>query len=252
MKRKIFLSVVVPAYNEQTNFINGKLEAVYDYLRKQDYTFELVLVDDGSSDGTLNLLHDFGRGKTAVRVIIASHQGKGPTLIRGLTEARGENRLFTDFDQATPIEEIEKLLPFRQRGYDLVIGSREIRGAKREREPLYRHLMGKAFNLVVRLLAVRGIQDTQCGFKLMSEKAVETIFPKMQLYRKASLRRDPFTGAFDVELLFLATKLGFRIAEVPVYWTHIKTDRVNPIKDSWRMFMEVLKICWFNLGGYYR
>ena len=242
MTNNIYLSVIIPAYNESGNFKKGKIEEVYKYLKGRKYSFELVFVDDGSTDNTIELLKKFAKNKPEVVIINNQHMGKGPTVYTGMTKARGINRLFTDFDQATPIEEVEKLLPFRKKGYDIIIGSREVQGAKREKEPFYRHLMGKGFNLVVKIFAVRGINDTQCGFKLLSQKATSELFPKLSAASQNKIRKDAFTGAFDVELLFLAKKNNFQIAEVPVFWKHVKTDRVSPIKDSLRMFFEVLKI----------
>lgn len=248
---KPHLSVIVPAYNEEKNFKAGKLAELYSYLQKQKYTFEILLVDDGSADTTLQLCRDFARGKAEVRVLGESHKGKAPTVTAGMMAALGELRLYTDFDQSTPISEVEKLLPFINNGYDIVIGSREIKGAKRDREPWYRHLMGRVFNLAVQTLTIRGIQDTQCGFKLFTDKATVTLFPKLKIYGGGRTRKDAFTGAFDVELLYLAQKLGFKIAEVPVHWKHFKTERVSPIKDSVRMFMDIVKIRFADLTRQY-
>jgi len=248
----VYLSVIVPAYNEEKNFRAGKLDGMFDYLNQQDYSFELILVDDGSTDNTVGLLREFAKGKTGVRVLVSEHRGKAPTVAFGMVEAVGKNRLFTDFDQATPIEEVEKLFPFRKKGFEVIIGSREVAGAKREKEPFYRHLMGRGFNMVVKLLAIRGIQDTQCGFKMFSGKAALDLFPRLPLFKNKKTRRDAFTGAFDVELLFLARKNGYKIAEVPVDWKHVKTERVSPVKDSIRMFIEVLLIRLNYLLGRYR
>jgi glycosyltransferase involved in cell wall biosynthesis len=247
-----YLSVIIPSYNEASNFKKGKMEQVYSYLKAQKYSFEIIFVDDGSDDHTADLLNEFSKGKSEIQVIANKHLGKGPTVAKGLMVASGENRLFTDFDQATPIEEIEKLLPFVNRGYDVIIGSREVEGAKREKEPLYRHIMGKGFNLVVKIFIIRGINDTQCGFKLLSQKACEKLVPMLSASKVTAVRKDAFTGAFDVELLFVARKNGFRVAEVPVSWQHFKTDRVNPVKDSLRMFFEVLKIRLNALQGKYK
>lgn len=179
------------------------------------------------------------------------HQGKAAAVATGVRLAQGENILFTDFDQATPLAEIEKLLPFLKKGYDIIIGSREVKGAKREKEPFYRHLMGKVFNLVVKLFAFKGIEDTQCGFKLFKAKAAKELFPQLQVYRSTKIK-NAFTGAFDVELLYLARKKGYQIAEVPVFWQHYKTTRVNPVRDSLRMFSDVLKIRLYDLLGRYK
>lgn len=246
---KPHLSVVIPAYNETENMNRHKLDSVYAYLKKQAYPFELILVDDGSTDATLALLTDFSIGKPEVTVVPESHRGKAGTVKAGMLAAQGKYRVFTDFDQSTPMAEVEKMLPFFDRGYDVVIGSREVEGAAREKEPWYRHLMGKGFNFVVQIVAVRGIHDTQCGFKAMSDKAVKLLFPR--LTATITPKKDAFTGAFDVELLFLARKHGLKIAEVPVQWQHVKTKRVSPVKDSLRMFWQLLLIRWAYLTRQY-
>jgi dolichyl-phosphate beta-glucosyltransferase len=247
-----YLSVIVPAYNEASNFKKGKISEMYEYLKSQTYSFEIIFVDDGSTDQTAQLLEKFKTNKPEVSIIKAKHRGKGPTVATGLLAAKGENRLFTDFDQATPIEEVEKLLPFRNRGDDVIIGSREVVGAKREKEPFYRYLMGKGFNLIVKIFIFRGINDTQCGFKLLSDNAVNDLVPRLSVTKSDQERKGAFTGAFDGELLFIARKSGYTITEVPVYWTHFKTNRVRPVKDSVRMFIEVVRIRLNALMGKYR
>lgn len=244
-----YLSVVIPAYNEVHNLKKRSLDQVYAYLLSRPYSFELLLVDDGSTDETLSYLHEFSQGKVEVRVLSESHRGKAGTVQAGMLAALGKFRLFTDFDQSTPIEEIDKMLPFFDRGNDIVIGSREVEGALRDKEPWYRHLMGKGFNFVVQILAVRGIHDTQCGFKVFSAKATEALFPL--LVATTQPKKDAFTGAFDVELLFLARKKGYRTSEVPVQWKHVKTERVSPIKDSLRMFWQLVLIRWAYLTRRY-
>ena len=134
--------------------------------------------------------------------------------------------------------------------WDYVIGSREVAGALREKEPLYRHLMGRGFNFGIRLLTVRGIADTQCGFKAFEAKAAKKLFKSLKVYRPTKIN-SAFTGAFDVELLFLARKFGYKIAEVPIYWKHMETDRVSPLRDSVLMALDVLKIRVYDLLGLY-
>lgn len=247
---KIYLSVVIPSYNEVSNLKRGVLTQVIKYLNKQDYTWEVILSDDGSSDGTLDQLQMFAKNQPNVKVLANPHRGKGPTVQSGLLAAKGEWRLFTDFDQSTPLKEIEKLFEFSDR-YPIIIGSREISGAIRDKEPLHRHVMGKGFNTLVQTLAVPGIFDTQCGFKLFSAKAAVEVFEKLIVYGGDQPRHDAFTGAFDVEALFLARKLGFAIKEVPIMWQHHHTDRVSPIKDSLRMLRDILRIRVAHLQGKY-
>lgn len=245
------LSVVIPSYNERRNLQRGVLDEVVTYLKGVDYTWEVLLSDDGSTDGTLDELTAFAAKHPGVRVVQNIHAGKGPTVQSGMLAAQGQWRLFTDFDQSTPLAEIEKLWPFTAQGYEVVIGSRELLGAKRDSEPWYRHLMGRGFNLVVQTLAVSGIRDTQCGFKLFSAAATTTLFPALHVYGRQNQRHDAFTGAFDVEVLFLARRLGWKIKEVPIEWHHHETDRVSPIKDSVRMFRDIVRVRLAVLKGAY-
>jgi glycosyltransferase involved in cell wall biosynthesis len=247
---KPFLSVVIPSYNERRNLERDVLEQVVEDLKKQSYTWEIVLTDDGSTDGTTKELHRFAQAHPNVRVVENLHRGKGPTVASGMLAADGQYRLFSDFDQSTPIADFERFLPFIEDGYDVVIGSRAVQGAKREQEPFHRHLMGKVFNVLVQTIAVPGIHDTQCGFKMFSAKATEQLFPKLVIYQ-AKERKDAFTGAFDVELLLLARRAGYEIAEVPVAWVHNETQRVSPLKDSVRMFGDILRIRWAALTRRY-
>lgn len=246
----IYLSVVLPSYNEMKNIKRGVLEEVLTYLKKYPKTWELILSDDGSSDGTKETLYDFAKRDERIRVLENPHRGKGPTVTSGMMTAQGEWRLFTDFDQSTPLKEVEQLLKYTNQ-YQVVFGSREIIGAQRQKEPFYRHLMGRVFNLVVQTLAVPGMLDTQCGFKLFSQSATSTLFPKLHVYASNKERRDAFTGAFDVELLYLAKKYNFKIREVPVAWKHYTTNRVNPIKDSFLMFLDILRIKLADWTGKY-
>lgn len=246
-----FLSVIIPSYNEMKNLQRNVLEEVVTYLEKQNYSWEIILSDDGSTDGTTEKLVSFAKKHSGVFVLENPHAGKGPTVQSGILKAQGTWRLFTDFDQSTPISEIEKLFPFTQAGYDVVIGSREALGAKRDKEPWYRHLMGRGFNLLVQMLAIPGILDTQCGFKLFSANSATVLFENLVIYGREKERTDAFTGAFDVEALYLANKYGFKIKEVPIYWHHHETDRVSPIKDSLRMLVDIIKIRVASISGLY-
>lgn len=247
-----FLSVVIPSYNEKNNLNRGVLDEVVSYLKKQNYRWEVILSDDGSTDGTTAELEAFAKRQPNVRVLANIHAGKSPTVTSGMLAAEGKWRVFTDFDQSTPLKEIEKLLPYASEGYDVVIGSREIAGALRDKEPLHRHIMGRGFNFFVQIVAVPGIQDTQCGFKLFSAEATEVLFNKLVVYGGATRRKDAFTGAFDVELLYLALQNGFRLKEVPILWKYNQTERVSPLKDSLRMFRDILLIRVASIRGKYR
>lgn len=251
MVEEPYLSVIVPAYNEEPNFKNGTISEVSTYLEKQPYSYEIIIVDDGSEDQTAALAQDFAQKHKNVRVIKNPHQGKAETVKTGVRQAKGRLILFTDFDQATPISEIEKLLPFFPE-YDIVIGSRQLPGAQREREPFYRHWMGLVFNLVVQTLAVRGIWDTQAGFKCFKGEIAKELFGNLKVYGQGKKVKGALVTAFDVELLFIAKKKGYKIKEVPIIWHHVATSRVNPLKDSVRMFRDVLKVRLNDLRGIYK
>ncbi len=245
------LSVIIPSYNEKRNLRRHVLDEVLAYLNQQSYAWEIVLSDDGSTDGTLADLNRFAQKDRRIRVVANAHMGKAQTVRQGMLLAKGEWRLFTDFDQSTPIEEIKKLWQYTPRGYEVIIGSREMIGSRRDEEPWYRHLMGRGFNLLVQTLAVPGILDTQCGFKLFSASATEILFQRLQVYGLQAKYKDAFTGAFDVELLFLAYKLGLKVKEVPIEWQHHQTNRVSPLKDSLRMFRDILRMRLAFMKGKY-
>ncbi len=247
---KPFLSVVIPSYNELKNIKRNVLDQVVDYLKKQTYEWEVLLSDDGSTDGTTEKLQEFSKKDKRIKVIENIHAGKGPTVQSGMLKANGEWILFTDFDQSTPLSEIEKLLAF-EKTHQVIIGSREIAGARRDKEPLHRHIMGKGFNILVQTLAIPGIYDTQCGFKLFRHDACQEIFSRLVVYGRSKERQDAFTGAFDVEALFLARKSGYKIQEVPIVWHHNETDRVSPIKDSLRMLTDIIKVRIADFSGKY-
>lgn len=246
----VYLSIIIPSYNEMSNIKRGVLDEVYDFLKKQNYTWEMVLTDDGSTDGTVDALRKFADKRDEVRLIENHHAGKGPTVSSGMLASFGEYRLFTDFDQSTPIHEVNRALELIK-DHDIVIGSREADGAQRQKEPIHRHIMGRGFNFLVQLLALRGIQDSQCGFKLFTKDATMRLFPSLVVYGGKAPRQDAFTGAFDVELLFLARKWKLKFIEMPITWAHYESDRVSPIKDSLRMLRDILRIrkAWL-LGKY--
>lgn len=245
------LSIVIPAYNEMENLKRGVLNHTNDYLKERIYEWEVIVVDDGSTDGTQNSLKNWMKGKKNWQLVSNPHQGKAQTVKTGILQSTGNFVLFTDFDQATPLPEVEKLLPFLRKGYDIAIGSREVKGSERLREPWYRHLMGKVFNIVVRSLAISGISDTQCGFKLFTDQAAKDLFNSLVVYANG-VERSAFTGAFDVEVLYIAQKRGYRIAEVPVSWKYVQTVRVNAIRDSVRMFFDVVRIRIMDMLGKYK
>jgi len=247
---KINLSLVIPAYNEAINFQAGKLHQVAEYIKTKKLNWEVIVVDDGSTDGSSQPIKAFVKKQTNWKFIQNTHQGKAAAVKAGILLAKNKFTLFTDFDQATPINEVDKLIPFLNKKYPIVIGSREVKGSLRAKEPWYRHLMGKVFNFLVQIVAIRGIQDTQCGFKIFKTKVAKDLFQSLKVYRPRK-EKHAFTGAFDVELLFLANKRGLKIAEVPVHWYHAPTTRVSPLRDSIRMFFDVLKIRLADILGLY-
>jgi dolichyl-phosphate beta-glucosyltransferase len=246
-----FLSVVVPAYNEERR-LPQTLQTIADYLARQSYASELIVVDDGSVDRTAQLVETFCATHPNVKLIRNDHRGKGYAVRTGMLAAKGHIVLFSDADLSTPIEEIAEMLPWFERGYGVVIGSREGKGARRIKEPFYRHLMGRAFNLIVRLLTVRGIDDTQCGFKAFRDDVARDVFSRMKLYGENAKRvTDAMVTGFDVEVLYLAQKAGIKIKEVPVEWRYGNETKVNPLKDSWRNFRDVVMVRWNDLRGKY-
>jgi glycosyltransferase involved in cell wall biosynthesis len=247
-----YLSVVVPAYDEERRLPNT-LRKITTFLQSKGYAFEVIVVDDGSIDQTARVVEEFAANNPSVRLIRNEHHGKAYTVRTGMLAADGQYVLFTDADGATPIQEADKLLPALEQGYDVAIASREGIGAKRYSEPWFRHVMGRVFNLIVRTLAVPDIQDTQCGFKAFRQKAARDLFSNMQLYTAGAgkVKGAMLTG-FDVEILFMARKWGYRIAEVPVQWYYGRDSKVNPLKDSWRNLRDVLRVRWNDIRGRYR
>jgi len=236
--KNIYLSVVIPAYNEQER-IADSLYTVKNYLQEQDYNSEIIVVDDGSGDyttevvKTINIVgQEMREQRTSSILENVKNVGKGFSVARGMLKAKGKYILFSDADLSTPIEELEKFLPHLEKGCEMVIGSRRMKESEVEKKPFYRDLMSIFFNSVVKLLTIKGIQDTQCGFKAFQNEAGHQIAQLQKLYG----------FSFDVEQLFIAFKLGFEIKEVPVKWHHVDGSKVDAIKDSINMFMDILKI----------
>ena len=255
-KSDIFLSVVIPSYNESTNFKSGCLNDILPYLEQQKYSYELIFSDDGSTDQTISLLKNFisenqsklKHGK--ISLLANKHGGKTSAVMNGIKHAKGKWKLFTDFDQSTNIKEIEKLLPYTDKDYDIIFGSRKI-NPKAVKAKWYREFVGNTFNLIVRTITGLKIKDTQCGFKLFSEKGA-AFFDKLHVYDPTRISETgAFTGAFDVELFVIAKVQKAKVKEVPIKWQHHDTNRVNIVKDSARMFSDVIKIKRAKNKGFY-
>jgi dolichyl-phosphate beta-glucosyltransferase len=254
-----YLSVVIPAYNESTR-LPDSLKKVVDYLETKTYPYEVIVVDDGSADNTAPIAEDFARQATttirnphsAIRIIRNPHRGKGYAVRTGMLAAQGRYLLYSDADFSAPIEEVDKLLRYLEGKYDIAIGSREGKGAARYDEPFYRHLMGRVFNTFVRLVALPQFNDTQCGFKAFRKEASDTLFRSLHLYGDNSpdVQGAMVTG-FDVEVLYLALKWGYKVKEVPVRWFYSKGANVNPLKDSYRMLKDIAKVRMNDLRGLY-
>lgn len=247
--RKPYLSVVVPAYNEEQNIKKGAPDKVINYLSQQKYSWELIFVDDGSADTTAMLVENIAKKHKMIRLIKNPHQGKAATVITGVLSANGQIILFTDMDQATPISEIEKLLPHFDEGYDVVIGSRN----GREGAPFVRKAMASGF-VVLRTLVLRlPFKDTQTGFKAFTHKSARDIFKKLKIFRPGGqIKGAAVKAGFDIELLYVARKLGFKIKEVSVKWHYQGSIRVNPIKDSLDAIKDMLRIRLYALQGKYK
>lgn len=252
LNTKSYLSIVIPTWNEEKR-LPQTLQKITSYLQTKDYDAEIIVVDDGSTDNTVQVAQEFAQKFPAVRVICNDHRGKAYTVRTGMLAAQGQYILFTDADGATPIQEVDKLLPFLERGYDVAIASREGAEARRFQEPWYRHFMGRVFNWLVRIIALPGIRDTQCGFKAFRHAAARDLFENMQLYgpQAGPVKGAMLTG-FDVEILFMARKWGYQIAEVPVHWYYGTESKVHPLKDSWRNLRDVLRVRWNDIQGRYK
>lgn len=227
------LSVIVPAYNEQER-IGATLERMVAYLEARGESFEILVASDGSSDDTHAIVEAIAESRPSVRLLSYSpNRGKGYAVRVGMLAAKGERLLFSDADLATPIEELEKLTEALDNGSDVAIGSRDTAGSQLlRRQSFVREMGGRFFNKLVQLLAVPGIHDTQCGFKLFTRRAMQGVFPRCQI--------DHF--AFDVEVLFLARKQGFKISEIPVRWAHQEGSKVRFVRDATRMLITLFRI----------
>lgn len=246
-----FLSVVIPAYNEAAR-LPKTLPEVVRFLSAQGYTYEVLVVDDGSTDATPEVVRREAEVYPKVRLLRAPHRGKAYAVREGVLAARGERILMNDADLAVPIEQAAELMKCLDEGYDIAIGSREGPGARRYGEPVYRHLMGRVFNLLVRLITGNPYRDTQCGFKLFCGEPARDIFRRLRLYaEQARPVMGPMVTGLDVEVLQVARRRGYRVREVGVEWHYRRGSKVRPLLDSYRMFKDVVQVRLNDIRGRY-
>ncbi len=242
-----FLTIVIPAYNEEKR-LPGSLAKIGDFLRQQSYTSEVLVVENGSSDGTSDVVRAFASTVAAhdpfTVELLHSAQGKGAAVKTGMLVGKGAHLFICDADLSMPIEEVSKFLPpaLAADSFDIAIASREIAGAVRYNEPGYRHLMGRVFNRIVRTLIIPGIEDTQCGFKLFTRNAAQDIFPYQTING----------WGFDPEVLYIANSRKLRVVEIPINWYYMADSRVSPVRDTIKMLREVLKVRRNGMRGIYQ
>jgi len=228
---ELFLSIIIPAFNEEHR-LPSTLEQALSFLRQQAYSFEILVVENGSRDRTYQIAHQYASLYPEIRVVSESTRGKGLAVRRGMQEAFGEYRFMCDADFSMPVEEITRFLPPKLIEFDIAIASREAQKAVRYNEPLYRHLGGRMINLVIRKLALSGLHDTQCGFKCFHRSVSDDLFQYQTL-----------TGwSFDIEVLYIARMRGYRIVEIPIPWYFNPESKLNVIKDAFQMGIDILKI----------
>lgn len=235
----VFLSIIIPAHNEALR-LPATLEKVVAFLADQPYSAEVLVVENGSSDGTAEVAEAFAVGAGSVRVFREQRRGKGLAVRRGMLEARGEFRFLCDADLSMPIDEVNRFLPPALDGVDVAVGSREAPDSVVIDRPM-RRFIGRVFNLIVRMLGLTTLRDTQCGFKCFRAAAARDVFALQRLEGMA----------FDAEVLFIARRRGYRIAEVPVTWQIDRDSRVRLLQDSLAMGKDLLAIRWNGWRGSY-
>jgi dolichyl-phosphate beta-glucosyltransferase len=235
-------SVILPAYNESAR-IAATLDRILAHASDRGWTVEVIVVNDGSSDDTAAIVREYAAKHAALRLLEnPGNRGKGYSVRNGMLHAAGDILLFSDADLSSPIEEADKLFGAIAGGADIAIGSRWVdRRLQIRRQPLYRRLFGRVFNLALRIILGLQFKDTQCGFKAFTRRSAQAIFPLQKIER----------WGFDPELLYLARKFGFVVSEVPVAWSHREGTRIHPLRDGIRMFGELLRIRWYALKGNY-
>ena len=245
------LSIVIPAFNEESRLV-ATLRVVEDWAIHDGGLIEVVVVDDGSSDRTLQVAREWALEETSqsaqavLKVVLdPDHRGKGSAVARGMLRARGAVRVFMDADLAIPLTYVDRIVEEIRRGADVAIGSRELEGSRRRGEPWVRHAMGRSFNRFVAQLAVGGFRDTQCGLKGFSADAAEDIFHRVRLYPPdADIIGESRVTAFDVEILAIARRHNRHIVEIPVDWSHMPVSKVRPMQDAFLMIFDALRVRW--------
>jgi len=235
-------SIILPAYNERAR-IAGTLDKILAHATECGWKVEVIVVNDGSSDGTAEIVCEYARKHAALRLLEnPGNRGKGYSVRNGMLHATGDILLFSDADLSSPIEEADKLFAAIAQGADIAIGSRWVdRRLQIRRQPLHRRLLGRMFNLALRVILGLQFKDTQCGFKAFTRRSAQAIFPLQKIER----------WGFDPELLYLARKFGFVVREVPVAWSHREGTRIHPLRDGIRMFGELIRIRWYAMKGSY-
>jgi len=225
-----FLSIVIPAHNEQ-NRLPGTLKQIFHFLEQQTFTSEVIVVENGSTDQTYELAQQFAKQHANMRVLQSS-KGKGAAVQHGMLNAKGEYRFMCDADLSMPVQEIVKFIPPKLQDFDIAIASREAKGAVRYNEPSYRHWGGRGINFIIQILILPGLNDTQCGFKCFRAEVAEDVF-----------KRQTLSGwSFDIELLYVARRHGYRILEIPIHWYHFADSKVNALRDAVRMIQDIFRI----------
>jgi glycosyltransferase involved in cell wall biosynthesis len=226
-----FLSIIIPAYNEE-NRLPKTLEQVLGFLSAQSYSSEVIVVENGSQDQTLAIAQEFTKAHSNLAVITEAGRGKGLAVRRGMLEATGQYRFMCDADLSMPIEEVNRFIPPNLEGFDVAIASREAPGSIRYNEPGFRHWGGRGTNLLIRLLTLPGLYDTQCGFKCFRASVAEDL-----------ARHQTLTNwSFDIELLYIARRRNYRIVEIPISWYFRDESKVSPIKDAIQMILDMIQI----------
>jgi dolichyl-phosphate beta-glucosyltransferase len=250
----IFLSIVIPVYNEEQNLKRGVLKEVYDYLKAQKYSWEVIVSDDGSTDNSKELIKKQIKNLRGFRILENPHGGKPSALLYGIQSAKGEYTLLTDMDQSTPVSEVSKLLEKVKTGSKVVIGSR---GLARENFPVYRRLGSVVFATFRRTLILHDIADTQCGFKLFESTALKKAFPKLEFFKLKEKVVGWRVTSYDVELLHILEKMGYKISEVTVSWNDKDVSNSKGgglqkyIKESKEMFGQILRVRKNDILGKY-